>query len=248
MASLEYLLGRAATEVKCVRKVIDDTPVVLRIEHVGTGTTQTPTVVLSDTSSTLTLTDGAAAATAIDLSLAAYSTVGEVADYINGLASWECKVLDALRSDNSNDMWINGSITSASKNGETVFDILQDTQNIGEYKVRVAYEERVTPLKAQGSHVVTLDSISYYADLTAAGMGVRVYEYDPSGMTETLIWSYPSTDTTQVLFSGKMESATNIYPFAPITADDGKELVVVITGTVVDAASLGFLQADFTRK
>lgn len=248
MASLDSLLIRASAAVKAVRRIVDDTPVVLRIKHVGTGTTQAATVVISNTSTTLTLTDGAAAATAIDLAAAAYSTVGEVADYINALASWECKVLDALRADASDNMWANGAITAAEKNGELVFDVLQDTSAIAEYKVRIAFDERVTTSRPKGSHRVTLNSFSYLANLTAAADSVRIYDCELDGSrTEEKIWSAATDDNALTIYSPDV-SGTRIYPFGGITAPEGHELVLVITGTVIDASGTGFLQACFTRE
>lgn len=241
MASLDMLWARSLAAEKKVRRVVDDTPVVMAIKHVGTGTTQTPTVVMSSTSSLLTLTDGAAAATAIDLSAAAYSTVGEVVDYINGLASWECRILDALRADASDNKWADGSVTASVVNGETVFNILQDTSAIAELKVRVAVDTAVSTNKAKGSHRVTLDAFTYYADLTAAADKVQIYEYDPSGKTETKIWSATSVDTTVVSY----DPINTSYPFRGITATEGKELVIIITGTVIDNAA-NYLQASYT--
>lgn len=243
MASLEQLWIRAQAAVKCTKRVVDDTPVVLRIKHVGSGIDQAPTAVISSSSSLLTLTDGAAAATAIDLSATAYNTVGEVADYINGLASWECKVVDALRADASDNKWIDGSITAAVKNGETVFDVLQDTSAMAELKVRVAYDELIGSTRAKGSHRVTLTSFTYYADLTAAADKIQIYEYDIQGKTETKIWSATSVDTTLVSYA----PSSTTYPFQGITATEGKELVIVVTGTVIDNAA-NYVQADFIRE
>ena len=122
MASFDSLYMRKLAATKATRRTLEAAGVALRIKHVGTGTTQAPTVVFSSTSSTLTLTDGASAATAIDLSAAAYNTMGELVDYINGLASWKARILDALRSDASDNTMTDGTVTASVKNGETVFD------------------------------------------------------------------------------------------------------------------------------
>ena len=246
MASTDMLWARSLAKKKCVRRTTEGAGVPLRIKHIGTGTTQAPTVVLSNTSTTLTLTDGAAAATAIDLSNASYNTLGELADYINGLASWKCKILDGLRSDATDNVFTDGAVTSAVKDGETVFELTQLIAS-AKLEVRITADEAVTSNRAKGSHRVTLDAFSYYADLTAAANCVQIYDCDNNGKTETQIWGATSVDTTVVTYAPNV-AGTNIYPFNGITAAEGHDLVIVITGTVVTAPTTNFLQAEFTRE
>jgi hypothetical protein len=237
MASLDSLQIRSyAGEEKLIR-VVDDGQVVIRIKHVGTGTDQAPTVVISNSSSLLTLTDGAAAATAIDLSQAAYSTVGEVADYINSLASWECKVLDALRADNSDNKWIDGSVTSAIKEGETVFDIKQDSSALAAYRLRVTYDRSVGATKPAKGHRVVMKKFTYNLDLTAAAGAVKVYEITDGGKTETQVFAALSVDTTD----------TTVDFSDGITPGEGKDFVIAVDGTVIDAAA-NYLQAQYKRE
>ena len=238
MASQDFLQMRSlASEEKLIRAT-DDEPVVLRIKHVGSGTTQAPTVALSATSSTLTLTDGAAAATAIDLSNASYNTVGEVADYINGLNSWECKALDALRSDATNDKWIDGSVTSAVKEGETVFDVLSDTSALAAYRIRVTYDRSVGSTRPSSGHRVVLKKVIYNLDHTAAQGVVKLYEVTANGKTETQVFdgglSVDITDTTHDFGDGT-------------TPGEGNDFVIAVDGTVVDADA-NFLQAQYKRE
>jgi len=238
MASQDFLQMRSlASEEKLIR-VTDDEPVVLRIKHVGSGTTQTPTVEVADTSSDLILTDGAAAETSIDLSATAYNTVGEVADYIDSLSSWECKVLDALRSDASNDKWVNGAITSATKEGETVFDVLSDTSALAAYRLRVTYDRSVGEVKPSGAHRVILKKVIYNLDHTAAQGVVKVYEVTASGKTETQVFdgglSVDTTDTTHDFGDGT-------------TPGEGNDFVIAVDGTVIDADA-NFLQAQYKKE
>jgi hypothetical protein len=237
MASQDFLQMRSLAAEEKLLRVVDDGPVVLRIKHVGTGTTQAPTVVISNTSSTLTLTDGDASATAIDLSAAAYDTVGEVADYINGLASWDCKVLDALRADASNDVWVNGTVTAATQEGELVFDIKQDTSALAKYRLRVTYDRAVGALKPAGAHRVVLKKFIYNLDLTAAAGAVKVYEITDNGKTETQIFSALSVDTTD----------TTVDFGNGITPGEGNDLVIAVDGSVIDAAA-NYLQAQYKRE
>ncbi len=243
MASQDFLVSRALAAKKCVRRTVEAAGVVLRIKHVGTGTTQTPTVVISNTSTTLTLTDGAAAATAIDLSAATTNSVGEVADYINGLSSWKCKIMDGLRSDLIDNLMTNGSVTSAVVNGETVFDCTQLIAS-AKLEVRVTYDETVGGLRPAGSHRVTLNAFSTYATATGGANCVQIYDCDNAGKTETQIWQGLLTNNTLQAYSAFSSS----YPFSGITADEGHDLVIVITGTVTTAATTNYVQAEFTRE
>jgi len=179
MASKDFLQMRdLAGEEKLLRKA-NDKMVALRIKDVANGSS-TATVVMSDTSSDITCTDSDGNATTCDLSAGAYDTVGEVCDYINAAAGWECRVLDALRSDASDDVWFNGSVTaSTSAEGETVFDVLSDSSALASYRLRIAYDRLAGgPAAMSASHRIVLKLFSYYADLTAATGIVKIYSVD----------------------------------------------------------------------
>lgn len=237
MASKDFLDMRSLAAEEKLLRFVDDGPIAIRIKHVGTGTTQTPTVVLSDTASTLTLTDGAAAATAIDLSAAAYDTIGELADYIQGLASWDCVVLDALRSDASNNTLVDGSVTAGIKNGETVFDLKTDTSGLAKYRMRITYDRSVGKVKPSANHRVVLKKFTYNLDLTAAAGAVKIYEVTDNGNTETQCFSALSVDTTETT-----------HDFGDgITPGEGNSFVICVDGTVIDAAA-NFLQAQYKRE
>lgn len=242
MSSLDFLKSRAYTAKYEVGRIVDDGAVPIRIKHVGTGTS-TPTVVLSSTSSLLTITDGAGTATAIDLSTAAYNTVGEVADYINGLANWSCKVLDALRADATDNMWIDGAVTASVVDGETVFDIKTDTSAFKSLTYRCTYNRGVKNEKPSGLHRVKLQGITYNANVNAASAnGVRVYEWDNRFKTETQIWQATSVDATDTAIT--FASGQGL-----ITANEGNDLIVrVIDGTSLTDDAANFLQVSFTKE
>lgn len=241
MASTDMLWARHLAAAKAVRRTTEANGVPLRIIHVGTGTTQTPTVVLSNTSTTLTLTDGAAAATAIDLSNAAYNTLGELADYINGLSSWECKILDGLRADATDNMFTDGAVTPAVVNGEMCWSLTQLIAS-AKLEVRVCYDETVGGLKPKGAHRVTLDGFSSYATTTGGANTVQIWDCYKG--TETQVWGALGINNTLLTYS----PSSTTYPFTGITADDGHELVIVIAGTVTTAATTNYVQAEFTRE
>jgi hypothetical protein len=242
MASLDFLQMRSAAAKKCVRRTTEAAGVPLRIIHVGTGTTQTPTVVLSSTSSTLTLVDGAAASTAIDLSNASYNTLGELADYINSLSSWECKILDGLRADLTDNQFTDGAVTPAVVNGEMCWSLTQLVIAGAKMTVRACYDETVGALRVAGSHRVTLNGFSSYATCTGGANTVQIW--DSYKGTDTQIWGALGINNTLLTYAAGNAS----YPFSGITADDGHELVIVITGTVTTAATTNYVQAEFTRE
>lgn len=236
MASQDFLQMRNLAAGEKMVHVADDEPVVLRIKDVAGGTS-TPTVVLSDTSSTLTVTDSGANATALDLSAAAYNTVGEVADAINATAGFECKVLDALRSDASNNMWPDGAVSSSTKEGQTVFDITSDTSELAAYRLRCTYDRSVGSTALHKGHRITLKEFVYNLDLTAAAGAVKIYETSTNGTTETQIFSLLSVDTTD----------TTIDLGNGITPGEGNDLIIAVDGTVIDA-NANFLRAQYKRE
>jgi hypothetical protein len=241
MASQDWLQMRSLAGEEKIRRIVDNGPVVLRIREIAGGSS-TPTVVLSDTSSDITLTDSDGDAITCDLSAAAYNTVGEVADYINsaGAGSWECRVVDALRSDASNDVWPNGAVTaSTSEEGETTFDVKSDTSALTKYRLRVAYDYLADPEAAKRkSHRVILKKFIYNADLTAAAGAIKVYQCTGNrATTEVQIFSALSVDTTDTT-----------HDFGDgITAGENGELVICVDGAVVDS-NAGFVQAQYKRE
>ena len=240
MASKDYLLARHYAAEDIIGRVNADGPVAFRIRDIAEGT-GTPTVVLSDTSSILTLTDSDGTATAIDLSDGAYNTMGEVSDYINSLGTWECKILDALRADATNNVLIDGSVSSSTtEDGVTVFDVLVDTSATFSLTYRCAYNRTFAIDQPKGSHRVNLSKFTYYANVgtDASFNSVRIYSYDPVSQTETQIWGATSVDSV----------ATSHSFTDPLTAGDSKDLVI----RVLDAASLAdagaYLECEYTRE
>ena len=178
----------------------NDAQVGLRIREIGGGSS-TPTVTFTDTASDITLVDSNGTSITADLSAAAYDTMGELADWINGNASWECRVLDALRTDASNDVFFDGSVSSStSEEGETVFDCLIDSSALASYRLRVSLDRKAGGDGNDGvnkNHRVVLKKFQYYADITAAAGGVKLYKtFGTRQSTEVQVASWASVDTT----------------------------------------------------
>ena len=240
MASQDSLLARYYAAEGKVGRVVDDTPVAIRISHPGTEAVTSVTV---NTAASIVLID-ADGTTTIDITAAAYNTIGEVADYINSLDNWACKVLDALRSDAvDGSQLVDGAISSSVVNGETVWDVLQDTSVLKAMTYRCTYDRNVDLNRPKGAHRVKLQEFTYNLNVNAASAnGVRVYEWDANNKTETQVWqatSVDATDTTHNFASGK----------GTITAGVGNDLIVrVQDDTSVTDADANFLQCVYIKE
>lgn len=240
MSSLDSLLSRYYAAEPTVGRVVDDTPVVIRIKDVAGGTS-TPTVVFTDTFSDLTITDSDGTVSTWDLSAAAYNTMGELVDAINGTVGFEAKLLDALRSDASNDVFVTASVTSSVSEGETVFDCCADTSAVKALTYRATIDRGVVSNKPKGSHRVKLGKIIYNANVSAAeNNAVRVYKWDAVNKTETLVWSLKSVDVTE----------TTITFANLLTAGEGNDYIIRVmdTTSLTDSAGVNFMQVEFIRE
>jgi len=239
MASNDWLQMRKAAGEETLLRKANDLFVALRFKDIAGGTS-TPTVVLSDTSSDITATDSDGNVSTVDLSNASYNTMGEVVDYFNSQAGWECRLLDALRSDASNDVLVDGSVSSStSSEGETVFDCLVDTSQAAVMRLRVTYSRKTGGLNAMDmGHRVVLKKFQYYADLTAATNIIKIYKCSgPRQTTETQVFSAAGidiADTEHDLGDGS-------------TPGEGCDYVICVEGTVVNHAS-GYVQAQYLRE
>lgn len=225
MASLNSLQARVAAAQGVVGRVVDDTPVAIRIKHVDTCAV-TSVIVITGTNIILIDADGTTTST-----FATDTTVGMVRDRINASTNWEAKVLDALRADASASMFVNGTITISA---DGYYDVLYDTSAIKAYTYRLTYDREVGGDKGKltSSHRVHLKKITYFADVNAAAVnGVRIYKCksDGKGTTETQIWQATSVDITETTALDLTAAAD-----AKITAPEGYDLVV----RVRDATSL----------
>ncbi len=238
MASLEFLKMRKAAGEEKIIQVIDNTPVVLRIKDIAGGTSA-PSCIISGTSDKLDLVDSKGVAlTQIDLSTTA--TVGAVADLINASGAWQCKILDALRSDTMAAKLTDATITAAVKEGETVFDLPSDTSALAKYRLRITYDRSASGLKPKGSHRVVLKNFIGNIDHTAAAGVAKVYECD--GTTETQVWVSPLTvDATSTTYTFVVGDGDGITP------GEGNDFVIAWDGTVIDAGA-NVLQAQYVRE
>lgn len=237
MASLDFLNVRSLAAQNTVGRVVDDTPVAIRISHPGAEAVTSVTIV---TATSLALVDADGTST---LAFATYTTVALLADAINALDNWECKVLDGLRTDATASKFVDGAITSSSLNGETIWDVKVDTSGLDSMTYRCTYDRNVSETKPKGSHRVKLQEISYNVDVSAgAANGVRIYEWDAANKTETQIWQALSVDATVTTIN--FASGNGM-----ITSGDGNDLIVrVIDGTSITDSANNFLQCCYIRE
>jgi len=238
--SQDFLVSRSFAAESTSKRVADDTPVVLRITNIA-GKAVTSVTLTAATN--LVLIDSVGTTT---VTFATYSTIGQVADVINGSSDWRCKVIDALRADTiTSKVLTDGAIVASIVNGESVYSITQDTDALDRVNLRLTYDETVADSKPRGNHRVKLNKISYNWDVAAAAAnGIRVYKYNPATNTETQIWGATSVDGAASTTNDTSHSFTS-----GLSGGDGNDLIVVInSGAITDNATVNFLQAEFTKE
>ena len=242
MSSVDSLTVRALTATPTATTVVDDTPVAIRISHPGS---QAVTSVTVTTAADIVLieTDGTTATTDT-LAFATYTTIGLLADAINALDNWSCKVLDALRTDATDGSELDdGAITSAVINGETVWDMLSDTSILKSMTYRCTNDRNVDINRPKGGHRVRLQEVVYNLDVNGAlANGFQIWQYDSVSKTETQIYrkaSLVATETTVNFASGE----------GSISGGVGNDIVVRVTdSTSLTDATANFLECVYIRE
>jgi len=237
MASLDSLLQRQSLGRGVAKRVLDDTPVAIRLRYVGTGTVTSVTTTIS-TNIVMVTSDGGTDT----YTFATYTTVGALVDAINNDGIFEARILDALRSDATDDMFLNGAITATTcAEGYRIWDVLHDTSAVDAVNTLAYFSVRVTPdadrlfQAPRKNHRVSLQEIQYYVNVNGAtAAGVRIYEC-VNGQ-ENVIWSAASVDAT-------LTTITWASGQGRITGVDGAEYLIRVQDatSITDTAS-NFLQ------
>lgn len=187
----------------------------------------------------------------IDISAAAYDTMGELCDYVNTTSSYDCKLLGCKRDDNSSllrDQTYAGGTNDMKANGG--FDVLFDTGSIIGAYTNDDYESLgITPasgkrvvLKQCTANINVADSIRVYGKL-------RKYEGSTDGVTRndtTQVWKSATADDTD----STVPTTYNIEPWLMFAKD---EHVVIRGGTIVadgtsNQAATNFLQCLWSEE
>ena len=196
MASRDSLEVRKLASSGVVQNSVDDTPIVIRLRYIGTGTV-TSVVPTTATNLVLTTSDGG-----IDTyAFATYDTVGKLADAINSDGIFECKVLDALRADSTgSSMFLENSSVSVGTDGNGVacYDLHCDTSVFKALTSTLSLSRNFNTgtIRLFSGHRAILQEIKYYANVNAASANaVRVYFR--KGTVETQQTGYASVDATE---------------------------------------------------
>lgn len=227
MASLESAQTRKLLATGISTFAGTDKAVALRLRYKGTGTVTSVTTITATSVETITSDGGT------DTFLfSAYTTMGALADAINALGIFECKVLDVLRSDASDDALLAEALTAttADENGAPVYDVKVDTS--GMFGVSACLSGNRGFDGVVKGHRVNLQSIDYVANMgTAAADQLQVWARDVKSGAERALWKGLSVDTTAT-------SVTFAAGFGAISSRDGEEIVVRIkdTASMADGA------------
>ena len=225
MASLEGLQARQILAKGVVRQTLVDSSIGIRMKYIGTGTVTSVTVVTATSVENITSDGGT------DTYLfSAYTTIGALADAINKDGIFEARVLDALRSEGSDDWFLAAApvVAGTDEDGNTVYDLVAD-DNGAATKATVLSPRGVGMTPKADGHRVHLQEIYYNVTHTAAAGTLKVYQRTKAGI-ESLIFSMlgvNATNTTVTFASG----------LAKITGDEDAELIVLVDGTVTNAAT-----------
>ena len=226
MSSLDSVLYKSTAKKGVVVQRLLDKSIGLRLFPLPLANGGVTTVAVTQATSVVltTVTGG------VDTYLfSGYSTLGALADAINADGMFECVVVDALRSENPDDFFIESAGISAGTDefGNIVYDLLVDTSAAATWAVCLS------PLKPNQNmpkgHRVNLYQIDYDVDNTASTDTLKIYRRSSNG-TETLIYSATNTD-------GSAASLTWASGVGYITGNTDEDLVVFFDGTVVDSGS-----------
>jgi hypothetical protein len=225
MASLDSLQVRALAAKGVVRQVTNDAAIGIRLKYVGTGTVTSVTVV-SATSVAIITSDGGTDT----YEFATYDTIGYLADAINDDGIFEARVIDALRSEGSDDWFLAAApvVAGTDEDGNVVYDLVADTSGAATMAICLSPKGTSMTEKPSG-HRVHLQEIFYNIDNTAAATALKIYQRTKDGVESLLSaqLNVDATDTTVTFASGQ----------GKITGENDAELIVFFDGTVVNQST-----------
>lgn len=232
MGSLDSALTRQALAEGVVVSHGTDTPVVIRLRYVGTGTVTSVTTTTA-TNIVMITSDGGTDTYAF----ATYTTIGSLVDKINTDGIFEAKVLDALRSEGTASRLVDGAITAGTDaNGAIVWDVKADTSTALRISAALT-AHRDFDMPARRVH---LQEITYSVNMgTAAADSVQVWLR--RGTVETQLFGVLSVDTTattitfasgQGKITGKRDDEFVVFVKDAATLADAAGNYVRITGVI----------------
>lgn len=243
MASLDSVLTRQGLAQNIAATVVDDTPVGLRLKYLGTGTV-TSVVLTTAVDIEMITSDGGTET----FTFAANTTMGALADSINASNYWEALLLDALRTDQTDNSDFVEDLTLAVSDAG-FYDCLIDTdvaQNAGGdfvYTYRCTYDRDPGSERPSGAHTIKLAEVLYNVTTNGAeAKGFQIIEWDASAKTETIIYQKISATATATTVNFAAGNKT-------LDAGVGNDLIVRVkdTTSITDAAG-NYLIPSYTRE
>ena len=206
-----------------------DTPTVIKLRYIGTGTVTSVTVTTA-TNIVMITSDGGTDTYAFNT----LTTIGAVVDAINADGIFEAKILDGLRSAASASRLLAGAISSVTDtdNMTTVWLVKLDTSTGLQFAACLSPKRE---FNAPAGHSVELQEIKYSVNMgTAAVDSVQIFKR--KGTLETQIYSALSVDTT--------ETTINFAGGVGVLSGNVDEEFIVI---VKDAATLGDATGNYLQ-
>ena len=211
-----FLKTRKMLASGVIGQVGDDQGVAIRIRATAAAGAVTSVTITTATNIVFVSANGGTETFAF----ATYTTVGALADAINGSAYWECKVLDTVRSEATASQFVTGAITSSIFEEVTVWDVLVNTSTANYTAYRLTYN-RGMESKPNSSHRVHLQEIGTNVTLgDETANGLKVYEVN--GTVETVVYQVTAT-------SGSVATVNWADGVGKLSAKDGNDLVVKLT-------------------
>jgi hypothetical protein len=211
----------------------DDTPVMIRMRYISSGTV---TSVTPTTATNLVTVSVEASGTVTNTyTFATLSTVGKLIAAINADGLFQAVALDSLLSDatTASNIVENTAITAGTDgNGVVVYDLHADT-SVNKFMTTTLSLHRNFDVLGRG-HRVKLQEIVYNVDVNAASANaVRVYQRTATGV-ETQLIGYASVDVTKTTINWASGAGT-------LTGADNSDLIV----RVQDATSVSDTANNF---
>lgn len=221
MASLDSLRTKYYAATGTTLQTGTDSPVAIRLFYVGTGSVTSVTVITGTSVATISTGTGEGTKT---YTFAAYTTIGALADAINGDGIFNAKVLDCLRALGSDNNLVAGAPVTAGTDANGV--ICWDLKTITAVTLQLgatlsAHRDFGFPM----GHRVKLQQIVYLA--TLAGANSDMFQ----------IWRRRGTTETQILGALSVSAASTTTTFASgqgfISGNADDEFVVLLKDTVM---------------
>lgn len=214
--------------------IVADGPVAIRLKYIGTGTVTSVTVTTA-TNVVMVTSDGGTDTYVFST----YATMAQLQEAISADGIFEARVIDALRSDATASVLVNGAVT---KSTDGYYDLAVDTSAAKSLSYCCAYDRDVNKRSAHRNHRVKLNEFIYYATLgNASTNDVQIWERDPFNNTEVQAYqatSVSATVTTIRFAAGKGSIASGF----------GNELIVRLVDNTSLSDTGAYLQLNYIRE